>query len=68
MKTPEQLMAEIKYKRGELLAESDILVMPDKWDMYTQEQKNAWTVYRQALRDLPSIVDVNNPVYPVRPI
>lgn len=41
-----------KHKRDDLLKESDLLVMNDRWMTWTQEQKDAITHYRQALRDL----------------
>ena len=42
----------IRIKRNELLAQSDWTQLADA--PLTAEQKNAWTVYRQALRDVPS--------------
>lgn len=54
--------------RDNLLAESDIYVLPDRWNSYTEEKKTEWSVYRQALRDLPeTVVDVFNPVWPIKP-
>ena len=44
---------EIKHRRDVYLQSSDIYVLPDRWDIYTQEQKTEWANYRQALRDLP---------------
>ena len=38
-----------KIKRNALLAECDHIVMPD----YPNQNKEAWVVYRQALRDVP---------------
>jgi hypothetical protein len=45
---------EIKHRRDVYLQASDIYVLPDRWDTYTQEQKTDWANYRQALRDLPT--------------
>jgi hypothetical protein len=42
----------IRMKRSSLLLKSDWTQLADA--PLTQEQKNAWTVYRQALRDVPS--------------
>lgn len=42
----------VRQKRNFLLAQSDWTQLTDA--PLTQEQKNAWTVYRQALRDVPS--------------
>lgn len=45
---------EIKYRRNLYLEKSDTYVVPDRWEDYTPEQKQAWKIYRQALRDIPS--------------
>jgi hypothetical protein len=47
----------IREKRNNLLKESDILVLIDKWESYTEEQKQKIKTYRQELRDLPSVVE-----------
>ena len=60
-KTAETLMAEIRAKRNQLLADTDWTALVDS--TLTDEMKT----YRQALRDLPETVDVNNPVYPEKP-
>jgi hypothetical protein len=44
---------EIRHRRNVYLEKSDSYVLPDRWDYYTDEQKNAWRDYRQALRDIP---------------
>lgn len=44
----------IRSRRNELLTESDKLVMPDRWAAYSNEQQQAISEYRQALRDIPS--------------
>lgn len=46
----------LRAMRNELLVESDVWVLPDRWATYTQDEKIAWTLYRQALRDLPATV------------
>jgi len=60
-KTAETLMAEIRAKRNQLLADTDWTALVDS--TLTDEMKT----YRQALRDLPETVDVNKPVYPEKP-
>lgn len=61
-------MISIRKIRDDLLSESDIYVLPDRWNSYTEEKKTEWTVYRQALRDFPeTVVDVFNPVWPTKP-
>jgi hypothetical protein len=47
----------IRENRNNLLKESDILVLIDKWETYTEEKKQKIKTYRQELRDLPSIVE-----------
>lgn len=42
---------QIRTKRNELLTESDFAVLPDS--PFTAEQRAAWAIYRQALRDVP---------------
>lgn len=44
---------EIRYRRNLYLEKSDSYVLPDRWEDYTVEQKQAWKDYRQALRDIP---------------
>jgi hypothetical protein len=40
--------------RDKRLRASDIMVLPDRWESYTNGEKTAWTEYRTKLRDLPS--------------
>ena len=40
--------------RDKRLRASDIMVLPDRWETYTNGEKTAWTEYRAQLRDLPS--------------
>ena len=55
--------------RNQLLLESDIHVLSDKWESYTEEQKNIWKNYRQNLRDLPqTIQDLDNINWPLKPV
>ena len=51
----------IRKRRNELLAETDWMANSDV------TMSNDWKTYRQALRDLPSTTDVDNPVYPTPP-
>jgi hypothetical protein len=61
-------MITLRKRRDDLLSESDIYVLPDRWNSYTEEKKTEWSFYRQALRDLPETVeDVFNPVWPEKP-
>lgn len=49
--TEEQLAAEARYQRNQMLAASDWTQLPDV--PIEVNNKNAWAVYRQALRNLP---------------
>lgn len=59
----------IREQRNKLLQESDIKLLPDIWAALTEEKRNEWIAYRQALRDLPStITDPFEPYdWPVKP-
>ena len=39
--------------RGNLLLDSDIAILPDRWEAMTPEKQQEWRDYRQALRDVP---------------
>ena len=60
-------LTNIRVKRNELLIKSDIYCLVDNYNKLTTVQKTEIETYRQALRDLPTTVDVDNPVYPVKP-
>ena len=60
-KTVDEKMVEIRAKRNTLLADTD-------WTGLSDVTMSAdMTTYRQELRDLPTTVDVDNPVYPTKP-
>jgi hypothetical protein len=44
--------AKVRAQRDQLLIASDINVLPDRWNSMTVEQQQAWSTYRQALRDI----------------
>jgi hypothetical protein len=58
-------LTEIRLKRDELLAETDKYMLSDY--PITDTVRVAWKTYRQLLRDFPSVCDVDNPVWPVKP-
>lgn len=59
-------MTKLRWFRNGRLSMSDWTQLSD--NKLTQEQKDAWIVYRQALRDLPdNTQDINNPVWPEEP-
>jgi hypothetical protein len=58
----------IREQRDQILASSDILVLPDRWAGYTKQKQTAIATYRQALRDLPETqTDPFNIVWPTAP-
>lgn len=77
--TNEQKLNSIREKRDRLLLETDYIIarQSEEKDLIKVgrlgRQKISdlkyleWLEYRQALRDLPSTVDVNNPVFPTKP-
>ena len=68
--TEEELL-DVKYTR--LRGERDYLLKQSDWTQFndsplSSEKKAEWALYRQALRDLPNAIDINNIVYPTQPI
>lgn len=55
----------LRYERDKLLQQSDWTQMPDS--PLTEEKKQEWQTYRQALRNLPQTVDINNIEFPTKP-
>lgn len=61
-------MQKVRSLRNQLLLESDIYVLSDKWDFYTNDQKLSWKKYRQDLRDFPqTIQNLDNIAWPIKP-
>ena len=56
----------LRSERNTLLYQSDWTQLADA--PLTSDKKQEWATYRQALRDLPNTVDINNIVYPEPPI
>jgi len=59
---PARKWASIRSKRDALLSSTDWRAMPDAPTM-----SDAWTAYRQALRDVPSQSDPDNITFPEEP-
>lgn len=58
----------VREQRNELLAASDISVLPDRWAVMTAEKQQEWSEYRQALRDVTSQTGFpNNINWPNKP-
>ena len=53
--TPEETVIAfgIRNMRNDLLMQSDYAVANDRWHTMSEEDRQAWTEYRQALRDIP---------------
>jgi len=58
---------ELREERNKRIAQTDYLATID-YPHATEEAKQAWLDYRQALRDLPAnTTDPENPVWPLAP-
>jgi len=45
---------DVRNYRDELLTQSDLLMITDRYSLYTEEQQQELLAYRQALRDIPT--------------
>lgn len=57
----------VRIKRNNLLRESDIEILPDKWENMDLDVKASWSLYRKQLRDIPQIF--SNPdeiIWPIK--
>jgi len=60
---------EVRNARNNLLAQSDISIVSDKWELMDVATKSAWTTYRQALRDIPDVFNTpTDVVWPTKPV
>lgn len=65
---------ELRPTRDSLLNETDrVYLVPDRWMNYTEEERQAWAEYKQALRDLPQnklpVVDkIEDVAWPQKPL
>ena len=68
---PVEQMKELRYKRDQLLAETDwvtLKAIDASTDGLGIQLPQVWMDYRQALRDLPAnMTDPANPVWPTKP-
>lgn len=58
----------IRFQRDNLLKNSDLNILPDKWDEMSSETKLLWSLYRKQLRDIPQTFE--NPdsvIWPTKP-
>ena len=64
--TAEQRLAALRERRDKLLQGSDYTQMPDL--PISADRRAAWATYRQALRDLPSLIDYLDEIeWPIPP-
>jgi hypothetical protein len=59
--TDEDKLKVIRQERNRLLSETDLYALNDR------TMSSEMAAYRQALRDLPISVDLDNPVFPIKP-
>lgn len=63
----EVLLSRLREQRNILLDKTDKYIVAD-FPHATEEARQAWLEYRQALRDLPTnTTDPENPIWPVAP-
>lgn len=77
--TPEEIQASaaaeaearwrrIRYQRDELLKQTDMWVLVDNWERFTEQHKENIRTYRQALRDIPqTYTNFEDVVWPTEP-
>jgi hypothetical protein len=66
--TEEYINQLARRKRNNLLKQTVDRINPLRWESYSQEQKDAWTEYRQALLDVPQQEGFPlNITWPVKP-
>ncbi len=65
IETDEKLKDSIREERNKLLDDTDRFLVPDR--PATEEQREELIVYRQALRNLPETISLENPDFPVKP-
>lgn len=63
--TTEKNLADIRAKRDRLLFDTDKYMLVDY--PITDAKREAWKIYRQALRDMPETCDPGNPIWSERP-
>lgn len=61
----ESLLSGIRSRRDRLLSESDYTQLSDSTHLGTKDE---WRLYRQALRDITTQTDLNNIIWPTKPL
>jgi hypothetical protein len=57
----------IRVQRDIILKNSDVNVLPDRWASMNTETQQAWSTYRQSLRDITKQSDPFNIIWPTPP-
>lgn len=57
----------VRIKRNQLIKATDYILLPDIQAALNQEQKDAWLLYRQELRDITEQPDPCNIIWPTKP-
>lgn len=47
------IKSRVRDIRNNKLLSSDVFMIIDRWETYSEEEKSSWKIYRQELRDLP---------------
>lgn len=66
--TKEEKLTRIRAKRDSLLVDSDWTDTLSAKTRLGDAKYNEWQVYRQALRDITKCADLDNPVWPIKPV
>lgn len=58
----------VRFKRNNLLNESDISIVSDKWEQMDSDTKVLWSNYRKQLRDIPQVYSSpDDVIWPSKP-
>jgi hypothetical protein len=58
----------VRIKRNNLLKESDIEILPDKWENMNPDLRASWSLYRLQLRDIPQTFSSSDEIiWPIKP-
>ncbi|SEJ60379.1 Phage tail assembly chaperone protein [Propionispira arboris] len=66
--TVEEKLMLIRKKRDKLLVDSDWTDTLSAKTRLGDAKYNEWQVYRQALRDITNCADLDNPIWPIKPV
>ena len=61
-------LSSVRIKRNQLLSDTDFVENMSFQSSLTEEKKQEWADYRQALRDITKQSDLTNLIWPVKPM